>query len=118
MPWLPPDLPLPDGTYAITDPEAPAGATTTSAAAAAPDSETHRGFLAVHGSVTDFSAFIATQWVAKGWTLGKGDAERGEAEGGYRKGDFGGAFRVRDVYCDPSFSELLITYGKGATSEP
>jgi len=69
----------------------------------------------VHSSVTDFRAFIASQWTAAGWTMGKGDAERGEAEGGFRKGDFGGVFRARDVYCDPTYSELLIAYGKGAT---
>jgi hypothetical protein len=68
-----------------------------------PESETHRGLLAVHASVEEFSAFIKTEWGSRGWTFGKGD--------------FGGVYRVRDVFCDPSFSELLLVYGPGATAE-
>ena len=111
LPWLPTDLPLPAGSYPIQDVDAAA------APPAVPSTDTHRGLLAVHGSVTEFSAFIATEWTSRGWSLGKGDAERGEAEGGYRRGDFGGAYRVRDVYCDPTFSELLLVYGKGADTD-
>ena len=103
--------PLPAGSYPIQDVDAAAPPPTL------PPSDTHRGLLAVRSSVTDFSAFIATEWASRGWTMGKGDAERGEAEGGYRRGDFGGAYRVRDVYCDPTFSELLLVYGPGATTE-
>ena len=109
--WLPADLPLPAGSYPIQDVDAAA------APPSVPSSGTHRGLLAVHSSVTDFSAFIQTEWTSKGWSLGKGDAERGEAEGGYRRGNFGGAYRVRDVYCDPTFTELLLVYGQGPTTE-
>jgi hypothetical protein len=109
--WFPGDLPLPEGSYPIQDVDAAA------APPAVPASDTHRGLVAVRGSVAEFSSFIATQWTSAGWTLGKGDAERGEAEGGYRRGDFGGAYRVRDVYCDPTFTELFIVYGPGATTE-
>lgn len=111
--WLPSDLPLPDGSFPIVDPESSAAPTESDSDA---PNATHRGFVAVRGTVDDFKNFVKTTWTANGWTLGKGDAEPGEAEGGYRKGDFGGAYRVRDVYCDPTMSELLITYGKGATS--
>jgi hypothetical protein len=57
--------------------------------------------------------FAPSDWTAKGWSLGRGEAEPGEAEGGFRKGDFGGAYRIRDVYCDATMTELLLTYGKG-----
>jgi hypothetical protein len=109
--WFPAELPLPAGSYPIQDVDAAAPPPS------APASDTHRGLLAVHGSVTDFTSFIATEWTAAGWSLGKGDAERGEAEGGYRRGDFGGAYRARDVYCDPTFTELLIVYGPGGATE-
>lgn len=113
--WLPADLPLPDGSFPIPDTDAGASPAQPESDTDAPDA-THRGFIAVKGTVDDFKTFVKTTWAASGWTLGKGDAEPGEAEGGYRKGDFGGAYRVRDVYCDPTMSELLITYGKGATT--
>jgi hypothetical protein len=106
--WLPADLPLPDGSYAIQDLDASGPPPTVA-------SETHRGLIAVHGSIDDFVTFINTQWIAQGWSLGKGDAEQGEAEGGYRRDDVGGAYRVRDVYCDPTFTELLLVFGPGAT---
>jgi hypothetical protein len=109
--WLPADLPLPTGSFATQD------LATGAPPPSLPESETHRGLLAVHASVEEFSAFIKTEWGSRGWTFGKGDAEEGEAEGGYRKGDFGGVYRVRDVFCDPSFSELLLVYGPGATAE-
>jgi hypothetical protein len=113
--WLPTDLPLPPGTYATEDTES---TTTTSADADAEESDApagaRRGFLVVKMTVADFKQFVANNWPAAGYALGRGDAEAGEAEGGYRKGDFGGVYRVRDVYCDPTMSELLLTYGKGA----
>jgi len=113
--WLPADLPLPPGTYATADTESP---TTTSLGTDAEESDAptgaRRGFLVVKMTVQDFKQFVATNWPAAGYALGRGDAEAGEAEGGYRKGDFGGVYRVRDVYCDPTMSELLLTYGKGA----
>ena len=77
----------------------------------------HRGLIAVRGTVDDFVSFINTQWTANGWALGKGDAERGEAEGGYRRGDVGGVYRVRNVYCDANVSELLIVFGPGAGTD-
>jgi hypothetical protein len=108
--WLPAELPLPSGSFPIQDVDAAA------APPSVPASDTHRGLIAVHASVTDFTSFIASEWTSRGWTLGKGDAERGEAEAGYRRGDFGGSYRIRDVYCDPTFTELLLVYGPGATT--
>jgi hypothetical protein len=111
--WLPTDLPLPPGTYATQDTESPATSSDAAEDSDAPASA-HRGLLVVKGTVQDFKLFVATNWPPAGYALGRGDAEAGEAEGGYRKGDFGGVYRVRDVYCDPTMSELLLTYGKGA----
>ncbi|HEX4821214.1 MAG TPA: hypothetical protein VFV00_13510 [Acidimicrobiales bacterium] len=121
--WLPADLPLPPGAYAAEDTESPSGS---SASSAPSDSGTdtdaesgdtggaRRGFLVVKMTVEQFKDFVTTNWPKAGYSLGRGDAEAGEAEGGFRKGDFGGVYRVRDVYCDPTMSELLLTYGKGA----
>jgi len=112
--WLPADLPLPPGTYATEDSELPATSSDADAEESDAPAGVHRGFLVVKMSVDDFKKFVTTNWPPAGYALGRGDAEAGEAEGGYRKGDFGGVYRVRDVYCDPTMSELLLTYGKGA----
>ena len=110
--WFPTDLPLPPGSFPAEDSES---------ASSAPDSDAgsdsgaqaHRGFVVVKGTIDEFVTFVNTSWPANGWALGRGDAEPGEAEGGFRKGDFGGAYRIRDVYCDATMTELLITYGMG-----
>jgi hypothetical protein len=114
--WFPADLPLPPGSFATADSESssssPESGSDSDLASGSPD-ETHRGFFVVKGTIDDFVAFTKSDWVAAGYALGRGEAEPGEAEGGFRKGDFGGAFRIRDVYCDATMTELLITYGKG-----
>jgi len=117
--WIPADLPLPPGSYAAEDTEAPSpsGSSESDTDADAESGDAggaHRGFLVVKMTVDQFKQFVTTNWPAAGYSLGRGDAEAGEAEGGFRKGDFGGVYRVRDVYCDPTMSELLLTYGKGA----
>ena len=104
LPWLPPDLTLPKGSFAVQDVDAAAPPPSM------PASGSHRGLIAVQGSVDDFVSFIHSDWTTRGWSLGKGDSEQGEAEGGFRRGDVGGAYRVRDVYCDPSYTELLLVY--------
>lgn len=113
--WFPADLPLPKDSFPVAD-----TATGSSALEADSDAESgsvatiHREFVAVKGTVDDFVGFTKTSWVAAGYSLGRGESEPGEAEGGFRKGDFGGSYRIRDVYCDATMTELLITYGKGA----
>jgi len=113
--WFPADLPLPPGSFPTADTESASGASDSDADAASGD-ETNRGFFVVKGTIDDFTTFVKEQWPAQGYALGKGEAEPGEAEGGFRKGDFGGAFRIRDVYCDATMTELLITYGRGTTA--
>ena len=112
--WLPTDLPLPPGTYAIEDTDSPTTTSDADANVSDAPAGAQRGLFVVKMTVADFKHFVATNWPPAGYALGRGDAEAGEAEGGYRKGDFGGVYRVRDVYCDPTMSELLLTYGKGA----
>ena len=109
--WFPADLPLPPGSFPVEDTESSSAPESESASGSV--DETHRGFVAVKGTIDEFVAFVQTDWPAQGWSLGRGDAEPGEAEGGFRKGDFGGAYRIRDVYCDATMTELLISYGKG-----
>ena len=113
--WFPADLPLPAGSFPVEDTESssPPESESESESDTGSDAETHRGFFAVKGTIDDFVAFVKTDWPAQGWALGRGEAEPGEAEGGFRKGDFGGAYRIRDVYCDATMTELLISYGKG-----
>jgi len=112
--WVPADLPLPPGTYPIEDTESPTTTSDADAHESQAPASAKRGLFVVKMTVADFKNFVATNWPSAGYALGRGDAEAGEAEGGYRKGDFGGVYRVRDVYCDPTMSQLLLTYGKGA----
>ncbi|MCU1463764.1 MAG: hypothetical protein JWO37_3839 [Acidimicrobiales bacterium] len=94
--WLPSDLPLPTGTVFVNQ-LADVGAY-------------HRALFVTVGT-TDFVRYALAQWPPKGWTLGRGDAERGEAEDSFAKTGYGGAFRVRAAYCDVGRSELLIVFG-------
>ncbi len=94
--WLPSDLPLPPGTI-LAQQLADVGGY-------------HRAVFVTVG-LTDFVRYVLAQWPTKGWTLGRGDAEAGEAEDSFAKTGFGGAFRVRTAYCDSGRSELLIVFG-------
>jgi hypothetical protein len=112
--WFPADLPLPPGSFPVEDTESASPSPESDSDLGSDSAEaTHRGFFVVKGTIDDFTAFVKTDWPAAGYSLGRGEAEPGEAEGGFRKGDFGGAYRIRDVYCDATMTELLITYGKG-----
>jgi len=99
--WLPSDLPLPPGTILVNQPGDVAGY--------------HRALFATV-ALRDFVRFALAEWPSKGWTLGRGDAENGEAEDSFGKSGVGGAFRVRGAYCDPGRSELLVVFG--STTSP
>jgi hypothetical protein len=96
---MPADLPLPPGSYPVAD---------------LSNSSTHQGTFVVKGDLHSFVLFVTTEWPKHGWGLGRGDAEQGEAEAPYRRGDEGGAWRVRATYCDANQSELLLVYKRGA----
>jgi len=98
--WLPPGLPLPAGTYATEElTRTPAG-----------DSVAHRGLLVVPGTVADFLRFAVASWPPRGWRLGRGESERGEAEDTFVNDHTGarGRFRVRSAYCNGHRAELLL----------
>ena len=100
--WFPADLPLPDGSYAVGE-----------LAGAAP--EFHKGAWAVKASLSDFVQHVALgDWRARGWRLGRGDAETGEADDDFRRGAEAGTFRARAVYCDRGWTELVVTFTTGA----
>jgi hypothetical protein len=94
--WLPADLPLPPGSYPTR--EYPS------------EGRLHRGLLYVPVSISEFVRFALAEWPGRGYLLGRGESEPGEAEDGFRKGAFAGAFRARTAYCDRT--ELLLVYGQ------
>src|SRR5438477_4420159 len=96
--WFPDDLPLPAGSYAVGE---IAGAPATF----------HKGVWAANASLRDFVRHVALgQWEARGWRLGRGDAEAGEAEDDFHRGKAAGTFRARAVYCNTAWTELVVTF--------
>src|SRR4051794_15984354 len=77
--WLPADLPMPKGTYTVE--ELPA------------NGSLKRARLVVPLPLQDFVKFVLAEYPKAGWRLGRGDAERGEAEDGFSRGNTGGAWR-------------------------
>jgi hypothetical protein len=97
--WVPADLPLPPGTYAVRD---------VSASAAV-----HHGVFAVRAPFREFVRFALTQWPPKGWRLGRGDSESNEADDDFTRAKASGSFKVRGDYCDTNWSELNLVYSSG-----
>jgi len=97
--WVPADLPLPSGTYAVRDENV--------------DNGVHHGVFATPVPIKEFVRFAVTEWPAKGWRLGRGDSEANEAEDGFARAGEGGSFKVRADYCDPTWSELNLFYKAG-----
>jgi len=69
-------------------------------------------------AMTDFVRFALAQYPGAGWKLGRGDAEPGEAEDNFVKGQRGGAWRIRSSYCDTTKSELFITVVDNLATTP
>jgi hypothetical protein len=92
--WVPADLPLPDGTIPIDDPGDQGGY--------------HRATMAVPLSLHDLVTYVLSEWPQKGWRLGRGDAENGEAEDSFVRGDEAGGFRARTVYCRATWTEFYL----------
>ena len=93
--WLPADLPMPPGSYAVNESQLNSG---------------KAGTMVVPMGLSEFVRFALAQYPASGWRLGRGDAEPGEAEDNFVKDTRGGAWRVRSSYCDAGKSELFITF--------
>ncbi|MDQ1438263.1 MAG: hypothetical protein QOK43_1892 [Acidimicrobiaceae bacterium] len=98
--WLPKDLPLPPGTYAVNE--------------LAPEQSARRAVLVVPATPDGFAAFVGQAWAAEGWRLGRPESEGFEAENRMTRPPAYGGFKVRSVYCDGTKSELTIAYSPGA----
>ena len=93
--WLP-DLPLPEGTFVVEQLPEQAGL--------------RRAILATPVTYNEFASYALNVWPDRGWILGQGETELGEAETSFIKGSTYGAFRARDVYCE-DWAELLLAIG-------
>jgi hypothetical protein len=94
--WVPTDLPLPHGTYATQ---------------VLPSAQGYnRGLFIVPMVLRDLVSFVLSEWPKKGWVLGRGDAEQGEADDQFTRPPAVGAFRARDQYCQPGYVLMLLIY--------
>lgn len=96
--WLPDGLPLPEGTYPVQD-------TPTS------DERVHIAVLAVPLSHANVVGFAAQEWPRHGWATARVETELFDAEGAFIRGSEWGGFRARPVYCDPTWSEVVLSVG-------
>jgi len=105
--WYPDDLPLPPGSYA-SDVKLPATA------------GFPRAIFAAKGSLKDFVLYVLSEWRKLGWTLGRGEAEAGEAEDNFFKTgtDTRGAFVARTTFCDAGWTWVYIVIGKSRAPRP
>ncbi|MGH2829825.1 MAG: hypothetical protein ACRDJM_05025, partial [Actinomycetota bacterium] len=92
--WYPADLPMPPGSYAIQEPKAERGL--------------RRVVFASKGDLRAFVVHALKEWKARGWSLGKGESEPGEAEDNFLKDDRYGVFRARSVFCEQDWTWVLI----------
>lgn len=92
--WYPGTLPMPPGSYASQVPEAAAGL--------------RRIVFTVKGSLQEFVKHALTDWPKRGWQLGRGEAEPGEAEDNFIQGERYGVFRARSIYCDDRWTWVLV----------
>lgn len=94
--WYPKDLPVPAGSYVSEVPEATAGL--------------RRVVFAVRASLRDFVRHALTEWPKHGWTMGRGEAEPGEAEDNFLKAKENryGVFRARSILCDEGWTWVLV----------
>ncbi len=98
--WYPSDLPLPPGSYAAELPPA--------------SGSTRRIIFVSEGSLSDFVRHALADWPKRGWQLGRGEAEPGEAEDQFAKPSDGryGAFRARSIFCDQTKTWVLLVLGQ------
>ncbi len=94
--WFPDDLPMPRGSYAADVPPAQAGL--------------RRIVFASKGSLREFVLHVFDAWKKRGWTLGRGESEPGEAEDNFLKQSEKryGVFRAREVYCEKGWIQVLL----------
>ena len=84
---VPGQPPFPTGTYGITSPD-------------------KRVAVIVSGTSKDFASYVLTEWPKAGWTMGRGESERNEAEDDFSKGNVRGHFWAQAKFC--GHSEVLL----------
>jgi len=97
--WLPDYIPLPEGTYPVLD--LPTG-----------EEDFRRAVLAVPMEYLDFVQFADDRWPSDGWATSQTEVEPGEADTAFIRGDELGWFQARRVYCEESWSEILLSFGR------
>lgn len=96
--WFPADLPMPEGSYVSHLLDDGAGA--------------RRVVWTTDASLRGFVDHVLRRWKDEGWTIGRGEAEEGEAESTFSKADVFGSFKARQVYCDRDWTEVLLVIGR------
>jgi hypothetical protein len=98
--WYPKDLPLPGGTHQAKF-NLSGGPTF------------HQAAFVASVELRAFVKHVLSVWPAKGWTLGVGDAEVGEAEDTFfrPRPRLNGAFRASSVLCDRTKTLVIIAIG-------
>ena len=94
--WLPEDLPFPPGTYTQERLQ--------------PYEGYRRVLLIIPVSLDELTQHVLNIWPRNGWVLGAGDAEIGEIEDQFGKAPAFGAFRAREVICDPGYSVMYLIF--------
>lgn len=92
--WYPADLTMPPGSYAVREERGERGI--------------RRAVFASKGDLRAFVVHALREWPKRGWTLGKGESEPGEAEDNFLKGNTYGVFRARSIYCEPDWTWVLM----------
>ncbi|GAC1416711.1 MAG: hypothetical protein NVSMB57_12010 [Actinomycetota bacterium] len=92
--WYPAELPMPAGSFAMEIPP--------------PQGGLLRVIFAAKGSLRDFVIYALTTWKQQGWTMGRGEAEPGEAEDNFQKNKRYGIFRAQGIFCDQGQTWVLV----------
>lgn len=67
------------------------------------------GKVAVPKSIGSIQTYISTTWPSAGWTMGRGESERGlEIEQRANKGEIYVSLRGLTLYCDPEWSVVYL----------
>jgi hypothetical protein len=71
------------------------------------------------GTLREFIVYALTEWPKRGWLLGRGDAEPGEADDSFRDASAVryGAFKARAIMCDASTTWVFFVFAR-ATPAP
>jgi hypothetical protein len=104
--FYPHDLPLPPGSFATQVLPSQSGV--------------NRVIFTAEGDLRSFVQYVLGEWPKRGWRLGRGEAEPGEAEDQFAQASTGlyGAFKAQSTLCDETQTWVLIVLGKRASPSP